>query len=124
VALRFGSLSLLGSFSVKIIPSTHHLLLYKVSNFLKQLTSWKLNHVCTSRVFNRHLVIFRCYNSIFTFVGKLVLHTSDLLFLLTHCRRVTQICVFNTVKLGTCKFSLVPLHKEECFQRYHTLKYY
>jgi len=23
-----------------------------------------------------------------------------------------------------CKFSLVPLHKEECFQRYHTLKHY
>ena len=23
-----------------------------------------------------------------------------------------------------CKFSLVPLHKGECFQRYHTLKHY
>jgi len=38
---------------------------------------------------------------------------------------VTHSCVFNTVKLGTfCKFSLVPLHKGECFQRYHTLKHY
>jgi len=44
---------------------------------------------------------------------------------LTHCGRVTQICVFNTVKLGTSlKFSLVPLHKGECFQSYHTLKHY
>jgi hypothetical protein len=23
-----------------------------------------------------------------------------------------------------CKFSLMPLHKGECFQRYHTLKHY
>ena len=45
--------------------------------------------------------------------------------ILTHCGRVTQICVFNTVKLGTsAKFSLVPLHKGQCFQRYHTHKQY
>ena len=45
---------------------------------------------------------------------------------LTHYSgRVTQICVFNTVKTRyICKFSLVPLHKGECFQRYHTLKHY
>ena len=47
------------------------------------------------------------------------------ILLLTHCGWVTLICVFNTVKLGyICKFSLVPLHKGECFQRYHTLKHY
>ena len=47
-------------------------------------------------------------------------------FLRYNCaERMTQICVFNTVKLGyICKFSLVPLHKGECFQRYHTLKHY
>jgi hypothetical protein len=59
--------------------------------------------------------------------------------ILTHCGRVTQICVFTLQLWRTgdtnlrflngetryiCKFSLVPLHKGECFQRYHTLKHY
>ena len=45
--------------------------------------------------------------------------------------------LFNTLQMGDadlrfqhgetwyiCKFSLVPLHKGECFQSYHTLKHY
>ena len=58
---------------------------------------------------------------------------------LTHCGRATQICVFTLqlCRMGDadlrfshgepryiCKFSLVPLHKGECFQRYRTLKHY
>jgi hypothetical protein len=57
----------------------------------------------------------------------------------TQCGRVTQICVFTLQLCRTgdanlhflhgetryiCKFSLVPLHKGECFQRYHILKHY
>jgi hypothetical protein len=49
----------------------------------------------------------------------------------------SDILDFNTLRTGDadllfyhgetryiCKFSLVPLHKGECFQRYHTLKHY
>jgi hypothetical protein len=39
-----------------------------------------------------------------------------------------QCCSSNSQKRSEtryiCKFCLVPLHKGECFQRYHTLKHY
>jgi len=35
------------------------------------------------------------------FYYKIVTATQETYSLLTHCGRVTQICVFNTVKLGT-----------------------
>ena len=43
---------------------------------------------------------------------------------LTYCGRVTDLRFSHGESRYICKFSLVPLHKGECFQRYHTLKHY
>ena len=70
-----------------------------------------------------------CYGSIFKWVYNVVTPQCGTTFILT--------LLFNTLRTGDadlrfehgetryiCKFSLVPLHKRECFQRYHTLKHY
>jgi hypothetical protein len=47
------------------------------------------------------------------------------IFTLQLCRTGdTDLCFWHGETRYICKFSLVPLHKGECFQRYHTLKHY
>ena len=48
---------------------------------------------------SKHVAIFR--NIYYLRNKKIVELNQLLLYILTHCGRVTQICVFNTVKLGT-----------------------
>jgi len=75
---------------------------------------------------NAFLLCLKCTLSNITVQShKILSHSCTVIcVILTHCGRVTQICVFNTVKRYICKFSLVPPHKGECFQRYHTLRHY
>ena len=53
-------------------------------------------YVCVPGV----LVLVKSGHRIFKNVFKCFKYSCELVFL-THCGRVTQICVFNTVKLGT-----------------------
>jgi hypothetical protein len=45
----------------------------------------------------------------------------------TYPARQCYVCTVHKKKCQTryiCEFCVVPLHKGECFQRYHTLKYF
>jgi len=71
----------------------------------KQITLHKQTHPRGTRkckynaALNIHrLFHFLCYSTILSF---LLLRSTSEYKILTHCGRVTQICVFNTVKLGT-----------------------
>jgi hypothetical protein len=43
----------------------------------------------------------RVINSDIYYCMVVAFHNRDVVVILTHCGRVTQICVFNAVKLGT-----------------------
>jgi len=77
------------------------ILLKTFVGFVKLLTSYAgLLYNCWYLVNLEETICF-LMGLFFCFLSNAITFTYNLYKQLTHCGRVTQICVFNTVKLGT-----------------------